>query len=229
MKGIAAAMSMSVLVASAATVAAPARVAPALHDRTLEILTTSIGIRSVVGTAEVVKYAEYLRSVLLDAGYSRDDIRIDPVGEFVTFTARYPGRDPGKKPLLLIGHLDVVEARREGKWMHYSLASGLDDKTRLLLHELFNWMEDQDALRNDTKRYEATGHPTHFQAFLPLSIDPVETLPEPPKTKTRKPRAARKLVEVEYSKPVAELYEEPEPERNGYVSPRHNELEDFLL
>jgi acetylornithine deacetylase/succinyl-diaminopimelate desuccinylase-like protein len=113
-KGFLAAAVLTLAAASSSPVdARDAKVDRALHERTLEILKTSIEIRSVVGTGEVVKYAEYLRSLLLDAGYAPEDISIDPVGEFVTLTARYPGRNPDKKPLLLIGHLDVVEARRE--------------------------------------------------------------------------------------------------------------------
>lgn len=30
-----------------------------------------------------------------------------------TFTARWPGRDASKKPLLLLGHMDVVTAKRK--------------------------------------------------------------------------------------------------------------------
>jgi ArsR family transcriptional regulator len=71
--------------------------------------------------------------------------------------------------LAYLRNAGIVEARRDGKWMHYSLAAGLDDKTRLLLHELFKWMADQDALQRDTERYAETGHQTHFQAFLRLS------------------------------------------------------------
>ena len=77
--------------------------------------------------------------------------------------------------LAYLRNAGIVEARRDGKWMHYSLAAGLDDKTRLLLHELFKWMEDQAALQRDTDRYAETGHQTHFQAFLPLLPEPTPT------------------------------------------------------
>ena len=131
--------------------------------------------------------------------------------------------------LAYLRNAGLVEARRDGKWMHYSLAAGLDDKTRLLLHELFHWMEDQDALQKDTRRYEETGHQTHFQAFLPLAVEPAEVQPLPAAPKPRRRRAVTKPAAVEYMQPAIEVYDEPEPARNEYASPRHNELEDFLL
>ncbi|HUR97482.1 MAG TPA: metalloregulator ArsR/SmtB family transcription factor, partial [Pyrinomonadaceae bacterium] len=43
----------------------------------------------------------------------------------------------------------IVEARRDGKWMHYSIAKSLDENTARLLFELFRWMETQEGLRVD--------------------------------------------------------------------------------
>lgn len=128
----------------------------------------------------------------------------------------------------------LVEARRDGKWMHYSVASGLDDKTRLLLHELFRWMEDQSALQRDTSRYADTGHEIHSQAFLPFSTEtpsaPATSTAEPRKRKpATKRRPITKPVEAEYYEPVVETYPEPVQFEDNYRPPRHNELEDFLL
>jgi carboxypeptidase PM20D1 len=83
------------------------------HDTALEILTKSIGYRTVVGAAQVPAYAAYLKGVLVNAGYADEDIRIEPVGESAALTARYRGTNPKLKPMLLIGHMDVVEAKRE--------------------------------------------------------------------------------------------------------------------
>ena len=131
--------------------------------------------------------------------------------------------------LAYLRNAGIVEARRDGKWMHYSLAAGLDEKTRLLLHELFKWMEDQDALQRDTKRYEETGHQTDFQAFLPLNGESAEAETQPAKPKIQKRRAVAKRIDPEYAPAAIDLYDEPEPARDEYLSPRHNELEDFLL
>ena len=129
--------------------------------------------------------------------------------------------------LAYLRNAGLVEARRDGKWMHYSLAATLDDKTRLLLHELFNWMEDQSALQRDTQKYEETGHQTHFQAFLPPIPEPAAAAtPEPriPKRRT----SARKPVRDPKRQPV-DLYDEPIDAEPDYAMPSHNEIEDFLL
>lgn len=85
----------------------------ALHDQALEILQKSISFRTVEGAGQVPAYAEYLKSVLVEAGYAPGDISIEPVANTATFVARYKGTDSKKKPLLVIGHMDVVEAKRE--------------------------------------------------------------------------------------------------------------------
>ena len=125
----------------------------------------------------------------------------------------------------------LVEARRDGKWMHYSLSAGLDAKTRLLLHELFKWMEDQTALQGDTRRYEETGHQTHFQAFLPPLAETVSASTPIVEAKPRKRRAAKvEQVAAFEDEPVAFYSDDDDYQTEpDYSSPRHNELEDFLL
>ena len=85
----------------------------ALHDQALAILQQSISFRTVDGAGQVPAYAEYLKSVLVEAGYAPGDITIEPVANTATFVARYKGTDSRRKPLLVIGHMDVVEAKRE--------------------------------------------------------------------------------------------------------------------
>ena len=111
---------VSVLVAGAAmsfAIGAAASNKPAvdqaLHDQALAILQKSIGFRTVDGAGQVPAYAEYLKSVLVAAGYAHGDIAIEPVANTATFVARYKGTDSKQKPLLVIGHMDVVEAKRE--------------------------------------------------------------------------------------------------------------------
>ncbi len=93
--------------------ATSARVDSKRHDAALEILTKSIGYRTVVGAGQMVAYAEYLKSVLVDAGFPAQDIEVEPLGDTATLVARYPGTNAKLKPMLLIGHMDVVEAKRE--------------------------------------------------------------------------------------------------------------------
>ena len=96
-----------------AIAASPPRVTPALHDQALAILQKSISYRTVAGSGQVPAYAEYLKGVLVAAGFSPEDIIVEPVGETATFVAHYRGTDSKKKPIVIIAHMDVVEAKRE--------------------------------------------------------------------------------------------------------------------
>jgi len=93
--------------------AAGPRVSPELHDQALDLLRKSIAFRTVKGGDQVPAYAEYLKSVLVSAGFSAEDIVIEPVGATAIMIARYRGTDPSKKPIVVNGHMDVVEAHRQ--------------------------------------------------------------------------------------------------------------------
>lgn len=86
---------------------------PDVSARALEILTRSIGYRTSQGEGQVPAYAEYLSGVLQAGGWRSSDITITPYGETATLVARWPGRDPSLNPLVVLGHMDVVSARRE--------------------------------------------------------------------------------------------------------------------
>jgi carboxypeptidase PM20D1 len=96
-----------------AVAAAQPKVDPALHDQALGILQKSISFRTVAGSGQVPAYAEYLKGVLVQAGFSPSDITIEPIGDTATFVARYRGTDSKLKPIVLLAHMDVVEAKRE--------------------------------------------------------------------------------------------------------------------
>jgi len=79
--------------------------------KTLEIYTHIIGIESSKNLGNVPGVADYLASELKAAGFPKDDIEIVPLGETVSLIARYRGNgSSGKAPILLLGHMDVVEA-----------------------------------------------------------------------------------------------------------------------
>ncbi|MCR5875491.1 M20/M25/M40 family metallo-hydrolase [Phenylobacterium sp. J426] len=101
--------------ACVAAVALPAVAAPppGLHDQALEILTTGVRFRTVNPGDQMVPYADYLKSVLVKAGYRPDEITIRPMAGTAALIARYPGSDRSKKPIVILGHMDVVEAKRE--------------------------------------------------------------------------------------------------------------------
>jgi len=74
------------------------------------ILMRSVAFRTVQGAGQVPKLAAYYADVLRQAGFAEEDIVITPMGETATFAATIKGRDAALKPLLMIGHMDVVEA-----------------------------------------------------------------------------------------------------------------------
>jgi len=102
------AMSAAVLAIAAPAAAKPP---PGLHDQALEILTKGISYRTVAGAGQTVAYAEYIKGVLVAAGYKPQEITIEPMDGTAFLIARYPGKDPKKKPIVISGHMDVVEAK----------------------------------------------------------------------------------------------------------------------
>lgn len=114
--------------------------------------------------------------------------------------------------LAYLRNAGVVEVRRDGKWMHYSISAHLDGNSRRLLFELFKWMEAQDALDRDRKRYESKNPDQAPPARIRQEREPRSIRKAETRTPTR-------LVEVETRA--------PEPVEDRVI--HHNELEDFLL
>ncbi len=82
--------------------------------KTLEIYTHIIGVETSKGLGNVPKVANYLAGELVAAGFPKEDVEVLPNGETASLIARYRGDDSsGKAPILLLGHMDVVEARPE--------------------------------------------------------------------------------------------------------------------
>lgn len=76
----------------------------------LEMYKTSIGYRTVQGQGMVPAYAAFLKKALIAGGFAEADVTIEKIGETAALTARYRGNGR-KKPMLLSGHMDVVEAK----------------------------------------------------------------------------------------------------------------------
>lgn len=105
-------LAFGVLAAPAMAAGAPAPATTGGREA-LAILKEAIEVPTVAGRGQVPVLAGKLKTRLLAAGFSASDVRFTPVGETGYLTARYPGRDPNAKPYLVIGHMDVVEARPE--------------------------------------------------------------------------------------------------------------------
>jgi len=109
------AASAAALALASAVHAAPAKPDQALHDQALETLKKGISFRTVIPGDQVRPYAEYLKGVLVQAGFKPEDVEVRDVPEAGSsiLIARYHGADPSKKPIVIIDHMDVVEAHRE--------------------------------------------------------------------------------------------------------------------
>jgi len=96
--------------------------------KTLEIYEHIIEVESSKNLGNVPEVANYLADELVAGGIPREDIEIVPVGETAALIARYRGDgSSGKKPILLLGHMDVVEARPQD-WVRPPFQLTRDDK-----------------------------------------------------------------------------------------------------
>ena len=80
-------------------------------QKTLEIYTRIVGVESSKNLGNVPEIANYLASELIAAGFPKEDVEVVPLGETASLIAKYRGDgSSGKAPILLLGHMDVVEA-----------------------------------------------------------------------------------------------------------------------
>ena len=110
---------------STAAIAAPAApsLSPARHQATLDMFEHVINTPTVIGRHQVPGMAQYVADQFTAAGFPAADVHVLP---YHTESATTGGDDtaalivrwraagtPKAKPIMLMGHMDVVEARRE--------------------------------------------------------------------------------------------------------------------
>ena len=84
----------------------------------LEIFRDIISMRTAAGHGKVPAMAEYLAQRFRDAGIDEEDIEVIPMAvsngeEVASLVVRYRGNGlANKKPILLLAHMDVVDAIR---------------------------------------------------------------------------------------------------------------------
>lgn len=87
--------------------------------KALEIYRTLVGMRTAAGQGQVPKAASYLADQFRSAGFPTEDVHVLPFKvasgeETAGLVVRYRGDgSSGRKPILLLAHLDVVDALRE--------------------------------------------------------------------------------------------------------------------
>jgi carboxypeptidase PM20D1 len=93
-----------------------AHAAPSAHPladaQALDLAEKAISLRSVRGPGnKTPEVALLYKSGLVAGGMPADDITITPVDDTAFLIGRWRGSDPSLKPLVISGHMDVVEAK----------------------------------------------------------------------------------------------------------------------
>jgi acetylornithine deacetylase/succinyl-diaminopimelate desuccinylase-like protein len=100
------------------------KLSPDRHRAVHDMFEHLVNIPTVFGRGNVPTLANYLADQYRAVGFAADDVQVvpydstDPVGQVTDKTAalivrwRAPGKARGK-PIMLMGHMDVVEAKRE--------------------------------------------------------------------------------------------------------------------
>lgn len=79
----------------------------------LDLAKRLMAVRSVHGPDNrTIEAQQIAKAALLAAGWQERDIAIVPLDDTAYLIATWPGSDPSLKPLVISGHMDVVEARR---------------------------------------------------------------------------------------------------------------------
>lgn len=79
--------------------------------KALEMLKTSVAMRTAEGFGLVPQLAAYLKTEFEQAGFAAEDVQLIPIDKTAVLIVRYKGDgSSGKKPILLSAHMDVVDA-----------------------------------------------------------------------------------------------------------------------
>jgi len=85
---------------------------PVAEAEALELAEKAIALRSVAGPGnQTPKVAALYKAALVEGGFAASDVTITPLGDTAYLIARWPGSDTALKPVVISGHMDVVEAK----------------------------------------------------------------------------------------------------------------------
>ncbi len=101
---------VAAMISATAQAAAPSH---AVADaQALDLAKQAIALRSVRGPGnKTPEVAALYKAALVAGGFAEGEITITPVDDTAYLIARWPGSDPKLKPLVISGHMDVVEAK----------------------------------------------------------------------------------------------------------------------
>ena len=117
MRRFAALLVLFAATAAANPVSQPSKLSPEWQAKTRAMFETAIEIPTVAGRGQMDEMAEYLAAQLRAGGIPAEDIKIMPHegvpgDQTVSLIARWRADKPTKKPIILLAHMDVVEAKR---------------------------------------------------------------------------------------------------------------------
>lgn len=101
---------LAALVFSAAAAQTPSETERA---QALDIYRNIIAFDTSVQGGETPQMAAYLAERFRAGGFAEEDVRVLPLGDTAGLVVRYRGDGAGERPILLLAHMDVVQARRE--------------------------------------------------------------------------------------------------------------------
>ena len=100
------------LFSAPAAMAAPAPQHPQAEAQTLDLAKRLIALRTVEGPGNQTGAAlDLIKQALVGGGWQAGEVEIVPVNDTAYLIATWPGRNPQLKPLVISGHMDVVEAK----------------------------------------------------------------------------------------------------------------------
>ncbi len=115
--------------------------------------------------------------------------------------------------LAYLRNAGVVEARRDGKWMHYSIVKPEDPDEARVLEAALDWLDSQEDMRSERERYSD------------VCCSP-ELLVQIARTPMTFMAGAEENSESGFQEETLDEPTEPEFAAAGTA---HNEIEDFLL
>lgn len=107
-------LSIATSMAFAGGVSAKGTGSPQAEAQVLDLAQKAIAIRSVRGEGNrTIDVAKLFGDALIAGGWNASDIEITPVDDTAYLIATWKGSNAALKPLVISGHMDVVEAKRE--------------------------------------------------------------------------------------------------------------------
>lgn len=107
-------ITLALLLANTAPVAAvPTAATPSIAEvQALDLAKRAIALRSVRGPGNATpQVAALFKAALVAGGYADSDVTITPVDDTAYLIGTWRGSDPALKPLVVSGHMDVVDAK----------------------------------------------------------------------------------------------------------------------